>query len=216
MVGETKHLVPIKVEVIRKARSDFAIVADQGHEAEAKELIGGSSFMDIYVPESALLLRARLKQFEQETGRFYLEVPEFIAQFERRKNFRLNVFGQEKVMVQFTKNVMMPRPQSQLFLKSCFDISAGGFSFLVSKLETKYFKVGDKVGSIQLKVGERALPVDASVVLIREIEPDASNGLNYKVWRICCKLEKIDDIQKKFLEKYIFERIKDELSVING
>lgn len=216
MVGETKNLVPIKIEVIRKARGDFAVVADKGHNSAVKDLLGGSSFMDIYIPESALLLRARLKQFEQETGRFYLEVPEFVAQVERRKNFRLNVFGQEKVMVQFTKNVLVPRPQSQLFLKSCFDISAGGFSFLVSKMEAKYFKEGDKVNSIQLKVGERMLPVDASVVLLREIEPDTSNGLNYKVWRVCCKLEKIDEIQKKFLEKYIFERIKDELSVING
>lgn len=216
MVGETKHLVPVKLEVIRKARADFAIVAEKGHESSVKDLIGGSSFMDIYVPESALLLRARLKQFEQETGRFYLEVPEFVAQVERRKNYRLNVFGQEKVMLQFSKNILQPRPQSQLFLKSCFDISAGGFSFLVSKLEAKYFKTGDKVSSMQLKIGDRNIPIDANIVLIREIEPDTRNGLNYKVWRICCKFEKIDEIQKKFLEKYIFERIKDELSVING
>jgi hypothetical protein len=69
---------------------------------------------------------------------------------------------------------------------------------------------------MQLKIGDRNIPIDANIVLIREIEPDTSNGLNYKVWRICCKFEKIDEIQKKFLEKYIFERIKDELSVING
>lgn len=216
MVGETKHLVPVKVEVIRKARSDFAIVAEKGHESAVKDLIGGSSFMDIYVPESALLLRASIKQFEQETGRFYLEVPEFIAQVERRKNFRLNVFDRDQVLIQFTKNIMLPRPQSQLFLKSCFDISAGGFSFLVSKVEAKYFKTGDKVSSMQLKIGDRNVKVDASVVLIREIEPTTSNGLNYKVWRICCQMDKIDELQKKFLERYIFERIKDELSVING
>ncbi len=216
MVGETKHLVPVKVEVIRKARSDFAIVAEKGHEAAVKDLIGGSSFMDIYVPESVLLLRATIKQFEQETGRFYLEIPQFIAQVERRKNFRLNVFDRDQVMIQFTKNILLPRPQSQLFLKSCFDISAGGFSFLVSKVEAKYFKTGDKVSSMQLKIGDRNVKVDASVVLIREIEPTTSNGLNYKVWRICCQMDEIDELQKKFLERYIFERIKDELSVING
>jgi len=216
MVGEIKHLVPVKFEVIRKSRSDFAIVPSVGFESEVKDLVGGNSTMDFYIPESGILLRAKLKKFEQETGRFYLEVPEFLAQVERRKNFRLNVFEQDQVVLQFTKNILQPRPQSQLFMKSCFDISAGGFSFLVSRLEGKYFKDGDRVPAIQLKVGERAIPVDASVVLIREIEPDAHNGLNYKVWKVSCKFDKIDDIPKKFLEKYIFERIKDELSVING
>ncbi len=215
LVGGSKHLANIKIESIRKARKDFCITPIPGHERQVQDLMSSQDFIDLYVPESALLLRCKIRQTDAPY-RYYLQVPEFVAQVERRKSLRLNTYDSEEVKISFGKSVSTPRPMSQHFHKSCLDVSTGGFSFLVSRMESKFFQINDPIRTIEIKAGSWSTKVNAEIALIKEIEPDEFNGLTYKVWRICCRFSQIDQISKKHLEKFIFERIKDELHVING
>jgi c-di-GMP-binding flagellar brake protein YcgR len=147
--------------------------------------------------------------------RYYLQIPEFVAQVDRRKNFRLKVHESGEVKVTFGKSVLLPKPMTQHFMKNCFDVSTGGFSFYVSKMESKFFQVDDSIPVVEIKAGKWSVKVDAEIATIREVEPDEYNGLSYKVWRISCRFKRLDQISLKYLEKFIFERIKDELHVIN-
>lgn len=214
LIGGSKHLANVRIESIRKPRKDFCVVPAPGHEKQVQELMSSQNYIDIYVPESALLLRCMIKQTDAPI-RYYLQLPEFAAQVERRKNFRLNVYDSEEVRINFGKAVSVPRPMSQNFNKNCFDISAGGFSFFVSRMESKFFQIHDPIRNIEIKAGSWSAKVNAEIALIKEVEPDEHNGLTYKVWRVCCRFSSIDQISKKYLEKYIFERIKEELHVIN-
>jgi hypothetical protein len=215
LIGGSKHLASVRIEAIRKPRKDFCIVPALGHERQVQELMSSLDYIDLYVPESALLLRCKIRQIDAPF-RYYLQIPDFIAQVDRRQSFRLNVHQTEEVKISFGKSVSDPRPMSQHFHKACFDISAGGFSFLVSRMESKFFQINDPIRTIEIKANGWTSKVNAEVALIKEVEPDEFNGLTYKVWRICCRFSQIDQISKKHLEKYIFERIKDELHVING
>ena len=215
LVGGSKHLAHVKIESIRKTRKDFCIVPLAGNEKAVQELMSSQDYIDLYIPDSALLLRCTIKQTDAPI-RYYLQIPNFVAQVERRKNFRLNVYDSEEVKIGFSKSVTVPRPMSQHFNKSCFDVSAGGFSFMASRMESKFFQVNDPIRGVEIKVGNQVIKVSGQVALIKEIEPDEFNGLTYKVWRVCCRITQIDDISRKYLEKFIFERIKDELHVING
>lgn len=214
LVGGSKHLANVKIESIRKARRDFCLVPADGQDRQVQELMGSQNYIDLYVPESALLLRCQIKQTDAPY-RYYLQLPEFIAQVERRKNFRVNVYEQNEVQLSFGKTVTLPRPMSQHFLKSCFDLSSGGFSFFVSKMESKFFTEGDTIPKVDLKTPDLNVKLDAQIMMIREIEPDEFNGLSYKVWRVCCRFTQMDQITKKYLDKFIFERIKEELRAIN-
>jgi hypothetical protein len=215
LLGASKHLANVRIESIRKQRKDFCIVPIFGHEQHVQELLNGQSYIDLYVPESALLLRCNIRHSDAPI-RYYLEIPTFVAQVERRKSFRLNVYEAENIKISFGKTVSIPRPMSQIFQKSCFDISTGGFSFLVSRMESKFFQINDPIRLLEIKTEGWSIKVNAEIALIKEVEPDEYNGLTYKVWRICCRFSQLDQISKKHLEKYIFERIKDELHVING
>lgn len=215
LVGCSKHLANVRIESIRKHRKDFCIIPIAGHERQVQELMTGQGYIDLYVPDSALLLRCNIRQADAPF-RYYLQIPTFVAQVERRKSFRLNVYEADDVKISFGKTVSVPRQMSQHFHKSCFDVSTGGFSFLVSRMESKFFQINDPIRTIEIKTGNWATKVNAEIALIKEVEPDEYNGLTYKVWRICCRFSQIDQISKKHLEKYIFERIKDELHVING
>jgi len=215
LVGSSKHLASIRIEALRKQRKDFSIVPVSGYEKQVQEMMSSQDFIDLYIPDSALLLRCKIRHAEGSI-RYYLHIPDFAAQVERRKNFRLNVYQTEDVKIKFSKLTTSPREMSQKFEKKCFDISSGGFSFFVSRMESKFFQVNDPIRTIEIAFGGIKTKVNAEITVIKEIEPDEFNGFSYKVWRVCCRFSQIDQISKKHLEKFIFERIKDDLHVING
>ncbi len=214
LIGNTKHLGQVRIESVRKTRNDFCIAPCDGQDSLVQDLIGGQTHVDLYIPESTLLLRCTLKQSDPPL-RFYLTIPEFVAQVERRKSLRLNTYQSSEVKISFSKSVTLPRQITQHFLKDCFDISSGGFSFFISKLETKFFQEMDPISMLEIKAERWTTFVDAEVVKVREVEPDDHNGLTYKVLRVSCRFTRIDQVSRKYLEKYIFERIKNELRAIN-
>jgi hypothetical protein len=214
LVGGSKHLGQVRIESVRKLRKDFCIIPADGQERLVQDLMSSQNHIDIYIPESALLLRCQIKQTEAPV-RYYLHLPQFVAQVERRKSLRLNVHDSNEVKITFSKSVTIPRAMTQHFLKSCFDISSGGFSFFVSKMESKFFQVGDPIPAVSIKAGDWSSKMAAEITSIREVDPDEFNGLPYKVWRVCCRFSQIDQVSKKYIDKFILERIKEELHAIN-
>jgi uncharacterized protein (UPF0335 family) len=69
---------------------------------------------------------------------------------------------------------------------------------------------------MEIKSEKWSTKVSSQVLAIRETSPDEANGFPYKLWRVSCKITQIDPVAKKQLEKFIFERIKEELHAING
>lgn len=214
LVGSSKHIARVRLESIRKVRKDFSIVPVDGQDRQVQELMGSQNYIDIYIPDSALLLRCQIKTTEAPY-RYYLQLPQYVAQVERRKTLRVQVYDKGEVKISFGKTVTLPKQMSQHFLKECYDISSGGFSFYVSRIESKFFNIHDPIRSIEIKAGDWSGKVNAEIALVKEVEPDEFNGLTYKVWRVCCRFTQIDQISRKYLEKFIFERIKEELHAIN-
>ncbi len=213
-VGSSKHIGLSRIEVVRKQRGDFCVVPSEGQDRIVQELLSSQTHIDLYIPSKSTLMRCRIKQTDAPF-RYYLEIPEFIAQVERRKELRLNVYEQQEIKVSFGKTALLPREISQFFLKSCFDVSTGGISFLVSKIEAKLFNESDLIPNMDIKTKSWSAKISTQVLSIRETEPDESNGFPYKVWRVSCKITQIDLATRKQLEKFIFERIKEELHAIN-
>lgn len=214
LIGNTKHLGQVRIESIRKSRGDICIIPSDGQGRVVEELLSNQSYIDLFIPGSAMLLRCNIKSTDAPV-RYYLEIPTFIAQVERRQSFRLYTYASSEVKVSFSKTAEIPKTMTQHFLKDCFDVSSGGFSFFVSKMETKFFNANDLISSLEIKAGDWATIASAQIAIVREIEPDEFNGFSYKVWRVCCRFTKLDQISRKYLEKYIFERIKEELHAIN-
>ncbi len=214
-VGDKKHLGVVRIESVRKYRNDFCIVPIDGQEKNIASIIASQVEVDLYIPESAMLIRCKLRQADS-SKRYYLNFPSQTAILERRNSLRLNVYESGSIKSIFSKSIVIPRLMTQFFEKTVTDIGSGGFSFFVSKIENKYFQIGDPIIGIAFKSFDLNIRVDGVVTSMREISPDEFNGLNYRVWRISCKFRDIDSSSKKQLERYIFERIKQDLDVING
>jgi hypothetical protein len=214
-VGSSKYIGLTRIESVRKQRGDFCIVPSEGQDRIIQELLSGQTQIDLYIPAKSTLMRCRIRQTDAPF-RYYLEFPQFMAQVERRKELRLNAYDQKEITVSFGKTITLPRTMSQYFLKSCFDVSTGGISFLVSKTESKLFQESDLISTMEMKTSDWNAKISTQVLSIRETDPDEVNGFPYKVWRVSCKITQMDPVAKKQLEKFIFERIKDELHAING
>lgn len=214
-IGDKKHLAMVKIESLRKVRNDFCLIPIDGHQKLVESLLTEQTEVDLYIPESSLLIRCFLRHSDAPK-RYYLTFPHFAAILERRKHLRLDVYEAGSVKVNFSKSVVVPRVMSQYFEKTITDIGGGGFSFYVSKMELKYFQVGDPIIGISFKTYEWNARLDGEVANIREVEPDEFNGLSYKVWRVSCKFRNIDSQSQKYIEKFTLERIKQDLNVINS
>ena len=214
LVGGSKILGQVRIESVRKTRKDFCVIPTDGQERVVQDLMASSNHIDLYVPESGLLIRCQIKQTDAPI-RYYLNLPHFVAQVDRRKSLRLAIEDPSEMKISFAKTVTNPRSMTQHFFKSCHDISAGGFSFYISKMESKFFQMGDPIPLVEIKTSDMNSKVGAEITAIREIEPDEHNGLNYKVWKVSCRFSQIDQISRKYIDKFILERIKEELHAIN-
>jgi hypothetical protein len=212
--GNLKHIGQVRIDYIRKNRKDFCITPTEGQGQIIHNLIHLQDWVDLYIPESLAMLRCSLKSVDS-SNRYFLKIPEFAGQVERRKSLRLNVYETSEVKLSFTKSPSLSSSTSQRFIKDCFDLSSGGFSFLVSRMELKFFQINESIQTLELKTSDWMTTVSASVRSLLEVEPDEYNNLPYKVWRVNCSFLSIDKNSQKFLEKFIFERIKNDLSVIN-
>lgn len=214
IIGDSKFTAEVKIEAIRKTRGDFILVPDEGDADKVQSLMGTNGFIDFYIPESSLIFRCKIRQTEAPV-RYFLEVPEFMAQIERRQSLRLDLSDSNEVTIKFSKHQEPSKTIQQKFSKNCFDISAGGLSFLVSRLESKSFKVNDFIRAVEIQTPQWKSQVILQVALVKELTPDENSDISYKAWKVSCRFISLDDISKKYLTKFVFERLKSNEHVIN-
>jgi hypothetical protein len=214
LIGDRKHLGKMRVESLRKTDNVLCLISIDEDENIVKEIVGNLGHVDLYIPDCAMLLRCDLKSTDRGL-RYYLKIPSLVVQLERRQVLRLTITDHDSIQVQLTKSSKRSVTGAQHFSKPIIDISSGGFAFFVSKLELKHFQNGDHISEVKVRFDKYLLQSSAQVCSILEITPDEYNGLPYKVWRINCKFNSIDQISRKYLERYIFEKINQELRAIN-
>ncbi len=213
LIGGQKHLGRMKVESFRKSDSVLCLVLVDENLGLVKEIVGNLGHVDLYIPDCAMLLRCDLKSTDRGQ-RYYVKIPPLVVQLERRKSLRLVPTDEDPVTVSITKSVKKMGGGFQQFKKPCVDISIGGFSIYVSKLELKHFQIGDEISSGEIIFQTRKLLIAAQVCSIIEIAPDDFNKNPYKIWRVNFRFSSHNQLSMRQLEKYIFEKINQDLHVI--
>jgi len=207
LIGGKKVTVELFIRVIRKFRNEFIIRAVNPDARKVLSgIVAGTDNLNLYLPDDLVLFQSSIKAVD-DNGDIVISIPEMIAQIDRRKHLRLLVENDIRSSISFDKKSHGQRENIQKFSKKCFDISAGGLSFIVSKTESKYFEVGDKIVGIDLSIGERSTRIQGTIVNILEIEPDENNGLHYKVQKVCIRYNEPTPIQQKVINEYVFKYV---------
>lgn len=207
IIAGEKITVEVIFHIIRIFRNEI-VIKPIGSKAKATlgNLANGAQKLNFYLPDDMVLFQTEVKQIEVN-GDIRVQIPEMMAQIDRRKHFRLFIQEGISTAVQFYKENHGPKIVKQMFKKECFDISAGGLSFVVSKMESAYFRVGDRVKDITLVIDQKQFNIKAEVINIFDIDPDSRNNLNYKAQKICFKYVALDKYIAKQIDDFVFKYI---------
>lgn len=206
-VGDKKVTVDLKIRVIRKFRNEivFMPLSDEGNYT-LQSLVNGAEKLNFYFPDDMALFQVEVKSFESKND-LVVKYPKMIAHIDRRKFLRLFLEENLKACVKFSKKNHGQLTSAQFFTKSCFDLSAGGLSFIVSRSELRFFQMEDKV-EMQLELNDFATKVIGKIVNIFEIAPNKFNKLNYKGWKICFDFQGLAPEVQRRINDFVFSHIE--------
>ena len=207
MINGKKVTVDVYMRVIRKFRDEFIIrpLRENGKKT-LNNLLAGSEKLNLYLPSDLVLCQCDIKKVDSN-GDIVLKMPEMIAQIDRRKYLRLFIDNGISASVDFSKEISGYHKKIQKFSKNCFDISAGGFSIILSKTESKFFQNNDNLNQISLDLDGKKTQIDGMVINIFDIEPDDQNGLLYRSKKVCVQYRNLDFKQEKVINDYVFKHI---------
>lgn len=206
-VGDKKVTVDLKIRVIRKFRDEivFMSLTDEGNYT-LQSLVNGAEKLNFYFPEDMALFQVEVKSFESKND-LVVKYPKMMAHIDRRKFLRLFVEENLKARVEFSKKNHGQLSNSQIFSKPCFDLSAGGLSFIVSRTELRFFQAEDMI-DMNLILNDFETKLRGKIVNIFEIEPNKTNKLNYKGWKICLDFQGIDPKVQQKINSFVFGHIE--------
>lgn len=199
-VGEQKILAPVRFEMILPLRRELVVTPLPGQESLFARVVGASETVNFFVPSAALLFQCRVRHHGDDGLQAHF--PDFLAQLERRKWLRMP--GDERIRLQFNKQVRQPRPGNYFFAREAFDLSAGGASFMVSRAEAKFFTTGESFKGLELLINGRKTTFAAQVVRIQEVP---AGDTPYPTWRVSFRFEDIDKKTQESLAKFVFENL---------
>ena len=206
LVGDTKLTVDLKIRFIRISRDELEFKILPGQEEQFKEVLGGSETMNFYVTSDAYMFQSSVRSLEDEAT-FSVALPKMVARIDRREFMRLYLADDIEVRVDFSKGAKLVREVTQRFRKNCYDISAGGTSFLVNKQEAKFFRKGDVLCPVELFVDKKFFTVSLEVVELYPIEANEENNLIYSGKKVSLrwieKSKEFEDIINRFVFKHI-------------
>ena len=209
VTGE-KITAEVNFHIVRKTKSEIVI---RGKNPHAKKTLGdlsvGAHNLNFYLPKDSALFQSEVKQI-LSNGDVLVRIPKMIAQVERRKHMRLFLEQGLELELAFSKENHGQRKIQQKFSKSCFDISAGGLSFILTRSETSFFKKNDLITPLEIHLPNKTIKVVAKVSDVLEIIPNEQNRLNYKGYKICIQFEKIRKDDLALIESYVFDHLELE------
>ena len=202
-----KVTVEVVFRVIRKFKNEMVVKAVSSHGKKTlMDMAAGAQKLNFYLPDDLVLFQTEVKHIDVN-GDITVGIPEMMAQVDRRKNLRLFVENSMNVNVEFMKQNHGHKVFTQKFEKKCFDVSSGGFSFLISKAESRFFMSNDSIFAIELTIGDQKIELNGTVTSILELEPNEYNKLNYKAWKVCVKYSDIEIDSKKKIDEFVFRYV---------
>lgn len=206
IVAGKKITTDLTIKIIKKFNGEILLSPVSSYSRKVLEqIVTSTNKLNIFFPEDMVLFQSDVKDFN-ERGITIL-IPDMIAQLDRRQYLRYQVDEKISVDATFIKNRPGMSNKVQKFKKNCFDISAGGISFYVSKTEYAFFRNGDVIEKIVIMIEKNQIVTSASVVNIFQIDPNDRNGLYYKSWKVCLKFDKIHENSIRKINEFVFQHV---------
>ncbi len=200
-----KVTVEVSFHILKKYKNEMIIrVMKESDKRKLGNLVVAAQNLNFYLPDELVLFQTSVKEL-LNNGDVRVTIPEMVAQIDRRDSYRLLLESKNvSSHLNFTKKSHVIKRHEQKFEKNVFDLSSGGISFLISRMEKDFFKIGDFVESIELKFEKSDLNISGQIVNIFEIQPSSTYNMNYKVWKVSIHILELNEESKKLIDDFVF------------
>lgn len=205
IIAGKKVTAELFIRVIRKFRNEFVVRGmTEKQKNTLNNLVASSGVLNFYLAEDMVLFQSEVKHVDPN-GDFVFSIPQMVAQIDRRKHMRLFLSNEVKANVVFFKENHGHKVMKQQFNKECFDLSAGGLSFFISRAESKFFELNDIIEKIEVHFENTMVRLKADVVNIFDVEPDERNQLHYRAKKVCLRYREADERSVKKINDFVFK-----------
>jgi len=204
MINNKKIIVDVYVKVIRKYRDEMILETKVESIEKLEMLISGSETLNFFISGFGLLFQSKIKSYN-EKNQLIVSVPSEYAQLERRKYLRYQLENENiDCFISLFENGSLRKLK-----KRAFDISAGGVSFIVSKMEAKFFNPGSKLENFVFQIESKFIKTTAKVMNIVYLEPNMSSDLLYGGWKVSISFISNEIEFIKLVDDYVFSKINN-------
>ncbi len=162
-------------------------------------IVSGKRTINFYMPAQSISFVSTIVSLG-ENGKVKISAPECYQFHERRDNERIQPASVCYVSYEF---------QKLFFKKSIFDISVGGFSFILTKNDKIHFDKGSVITDVVLEIGRRKIKVKAECVNSMYIDRFKIDNLPYGGHKIAFKFLQISETDKAFLKDMVDKQVAD-------
>lgn len=182
----------LKIKAFRKEYNEIEFEVVNKENESISDVVTGLREVNFYVPESSVSFTAVFKKTIDEF-KFKVTVPTMCEYFERRKHERVK---SNNSFVIFEVNKMS-------YKKPMYDVSLGGFAFIIPRADKIVVKKGTVVEKCILEINNKKIPIKAECVAAVVIDRFKFDYLPYGGVKIAFRFTAISKEDKIFLAEYI-------------
>ena len=205
LVNGHKIISDFKIDVIKKFNNQLVLSLSNLKDPNVADILSGFEKVSFYIPKKGVIFQARFVRYSIDS-KLSVIIPDKISQIERRTFLRLIIDSEHLVKIKFKSTNENILGANKYFEKSCYDLSVGGLSFMVSKAENKFFNMGDYL-PIKLLFDCKEITLAGEIVNYLAIEPNDVNKLAYKAYKVCIKFLNMKEEDIKIVENFVFRYV---------
>jgi hypothetical protein len=196
-LGGVVEKCEFKIVAFRKDYGEIELVAKNEDDAALAKVISGNRMLNIYVPELSVSFTAGLKTITVDK-KIRIHLPTDYSFYERRKHERVVPLKTCYASFELNRN---------LFKKSVFDLSLGGFAIILPKSDKVVIAKGKDFPIVVLDIAGRKIKVKAECVDAITIDRYKLDSLPYGGYKIAFRFMDISVEDREFLVEFVTHQI---------
>ncbi len=182
-----------KIKAVRNDYNEIELAVEKNQEVQLEKVIPGNRTLNIFVPELSVSFLTGLKSISVDK-KIKIHLPSEYTFYNRRSDERIQPTKTAYANFELNKKITK---------KSLFDISVGGFSFIVSQADTMAVKRERQSNLFFLEFAGRKFKVNAECVSSVKIDRHKLDDLPYGGVKLGFRFVEISKNDKDFLIELI-------------
>ncbi len=203
-INKVVFKIELLAKAFRKEYSEIELSVKCGNGEDLQKVVGGNRVLNLYLPTASISFSSPIKIISEDF-KVKISLPESYQFYERREN--------ERVQPQKTMYVSFEY-QKINYKKSLFDISTGGFSFIVPIKEKLSIQKGSVFSNMNIEMSGKKIKVKAECVNSFSVDRYKLDNLPYGGQKVAFRFIAMAPEDQIYINNLVDHYLKDSLPFV--